>query len=152
MPRETESDAESDRERPREPERIRESAESDAERHGERHPETRREPDRDRERPSEMPRDGELVFHRPNGQPWNPSTVRVELSKLCGITGVPEVTPNELRHSCASLLSDRGIPHVKIADLLGHSSTKMLDSVYRHRVREVVDITQSGGWASTVDG
>ncbi|MDA8316364.1 MAG: tyrosine-type recombinase/integrase, partial [Actinomycetota bacterium] len=49
------------------------------------------------------------------------------------------VTPYELRHSAASLLSDAGVPIETLADLLGHTSTQMLEAVYRHRVRKVVD-------------
>ena len=61
------------------------------------------------------------------------------LARLCKKAGIERVTPYELRHSAASLLSDAGVPIEVLADLLGHSSTQMLEQVYRHRVRKVVD-------------
>lgn len=46
------------------------------------------------------------------------------------------MSPNELsRHSAASLLYDAGMPLDQIADLLGQSSTRMLEQHYRRRVR-----------------
>ena len=38
-------------------------------------------------------------------------------------------------HTAASLLYDAGMALDEIADLLGHSSTRMLEAHYRHRVR-----------------
>ena len=37
--------------------------------------------------------------------------------------------------TAASLLYDAGMALDEIADLLGHSSTRMLEAHYRHRVR-----------------
>jgi integrase len=51
------------------------------------------------------------------------------------------VRPNELRHTTASLLSDRGVPHVRIADLLGHVDANMVTSTYRHNLHATVDAT-----------
>jgi integrase len=65
--------------------------------------------------------------------------VRRELAGICHAAGVPAVNPNELRHSAASILSDAGVPLEQIADMLGHTNTRMLDQTYRHRVRPVVD-------------
>jgi integrase len=59
------------------------------------------------------------------------ATVRAGLGK--------DWTPHELRHSCLSLLSDKGVPLEKLADLAGHSSTRMTAEVYRHRVAPSVD-------------
>jgi integrase len=79
-----------------------------------------------------------LVFPTVTGRPWDPSNARDELARICADHGLPRVLPNELRHSCASILSDRGIPLELIADLLGHTSTRMLDQTYRHRPRRAV--------------
>ena len=55
--------------------------------------------------------------------------------------GVPVILPNDLRYSCASLLSDEGMPNEMIADLLGQTSTRMVEATYTHRLRRpVVDI------------
>ena len=80
-----------------------------------------------------------LVFPTINGGPWNPVNARAELARICSDNGLPVVRPNELRHSCATVLSERGVPLERIADLLGHTSTRMLDMTYRHRPRLAVD-------------
>jgi integrase len=80
-----------------------------------------------------------LVFPGPSGGPLNPRNVRRDLATICTEHGLGVVRPNELRHSCASVLSERGVPLELIADLLGHTSTRMLDQTYRHRPRRAVD-------------
>ena len=46
--------------------------------------------------------------------------------------------PRELRHSFVSLLSDRGMSSDQISRLVGHSSTTVTETVYRHQIRPVV--------------
>ena len=53
-------------------------------------------------------------------------------------------TPNELRHSAASLLSAAGVPLEEIADVLGHTSTRMLEQHYRHQVKPSIDAHVGG--------
>ncbi|MFI0412449.1 tyrosine recombinase XerC [Actinomadura sp. 3N508] len=50
-----------------------------------------------------------------------------------------EWTPRELRHSFVSLLSDNGMPTENIARLVGHSSTRVTETVYRHELRPVLE-------------
>jgi len=47
-------------------------------------------------------------------------------------------TPQELRHSFVSLLSDNGIPLEEISRLVGHSSTAVTEAVYRKQIRPVL--------------
>jgi integrase len=84
-------------------------------------------------------RPGDLVFLSRAGTVLEPSNVRRELSRICDIAGVPRITPNELRHTCATLLNDDGVPLELIADMLGHTTTTMLQRHYRHRVRPSAD-------------
>jgi integrase len=44
--------------------------------------------------------------------------------------GVPWVTAHVFRHSAASIMAESGVPFSEIAALLGHSNTKMVESVY----------------------
>jgi integrase len=74
-----------------------------------------------------------LLFTAPDGGPLWPSTVRAELVKLCDEAGVLIIRPNELRHSAATLMAEAGLPLHRIADILGQTSTRMLDQTYRHR-------------------
>lgn len=80
-----------------------------------------------------------LVFPGATGRPWNPKNLRNELDAACARHELPRVRPHELRHSCATVLSDAGVPLELIADLLGHTDIKMLSETYRHRVRPSAD-------------
>ena len=44
--------------------------------------------------------------------------------------GTPWVTAHVFRHSTASILAESGVSMVEIAQLLGHSNTRMVESVY----------------------
>ena len=50
-----------------------------------------------------------------------------------------EWTPRELRHSFVSLLSDQRVPIEEISRLVGHSSTSVTETVYRHQLRPVIE-------------
>ncbi|MEO1057041.1 MAG: site-specific integrase [Actinomycetota bacterium] len=93
--------------------------------------------------------DPDIVFPRSLGRPSSPTTTRQQLADVCERVEITPVTPNELRHSCASLLSDEGVPNELIADLLGHTTTRMVDQTYRHRLRPVVDVAASAQWAQS---
>lgn len=92
--------------------------------------------------------DDRLVFASVRGSVLNPANVRRHLDECCHSAGIRRTAPNELRHSCASLLSDSGVSNEQIADLLGHTTTRMVDSTYRHRLRPVVSIaaTTEADW------
>ncbi len=84
-----------------------------------------------------------LVFPGEDGGIWHPEAVRRRLRKLCKQAGIdPPVVPYELRHTAASMLSDAGVPIEELADFMGHTTTRMLEQVYRHRVRKVIDVAK----------
>ena len=104
--------------------------------------------------------DDQLVFASPTGRPLDPKATRNQLAAICSAHDIYVMAidadeeprpprPNELRHSCASLLADEGVPNEQIADLLGHTTTRMVDSTYRHRLRPVVDVAARARWATT---
>jgi integrase len=90
--------------------------------------------------------DDRLVFASTTGSVLDPTKRGEHLDVVCARAGVPRVMPNELRHSCASLLADEGVPNEAIADLLGHTTTRMVDQTYRHRLRPVVDVATRATW------
>lgn len=83
--------------------------------------------------------DLDLVFATSIGTPINPSNLRRDVAELAQNAGIGRWTPKELRHSAGSLLSAAGVPLERIADLLGHVDTRMLERVYRHPVTKTVD-------------
>jgi hypothetical protein len=88
--------------------------------------------------------DDRLVFASERGTVLDPANVRRMLKTICRGAELPEINPNELRHSAASLMNDAGTPLELIADVLGHSSTAMLDRHYRHRLRPSAERLSDG--------
>jgi integrase len=80
-----------------------------------------------------------LIFTTPLGTPLHPVNLRRHLDKLTDAAGIGHWSPVELRHSAASLMSAAGVPLEVIADVLGHTSTGMLEKHYRHRTRPIID-------------
>lgn len=95
---------------------------------------------------SEVWRDDRLMFATGDGGPLDASKMRKQLASICKRAEVTVVTPNELRHSCASLLADQGVPHERIAELLGHTTTRMVDTTYRHRLRPTISVARDADW------
>jgi integrase len=80
-----------------------------------------------------------LVFASAVGTPLLAGNVRRafrSLTKRAGLQG--QWTPRELRTSFVSLLSETGIAIEEISHLVGHSSTVVTETVYRHELRPVI--------------
>ncbi|MBX6767740.1 MAG: hypothetical protein IRY90_11410 [Actinomadura rubrobrunea] len=43
--------------------------------------------------------------------------------------------PHELHHTFVSLMSDHGVPVEKFSVLVGHKTTRVTETVYRHQIR-----------------
>ena len=56
-----------------------------------------------------------------------------DLTSAAGLGGA--WTPRELRHSVVSILSAHNVRLEDISDLVGHSSTSVTETVYRHEIR-----------------
>ena len=56
--------------------------------------------------------------------------VRRELDRYADNARVPGFTPNDLRRTFGSWLKQAGVDSKAVADLMGHSSTRMVDLVY----------------------
>ena len=64
---------------------------------------------------------------------------RSELRTICRRAGIGEEwTPRELRHTFVSLLSDNGMAIEGISRLMGHSSSNVTETIYRHQIRPVI--------------
>jgi integrase len=80
-----------------------------------------------------------LVFPTGLGTLLDPANLRRGLRYVTERAGLGRWHPHELRHSAASLLSAAGVPLEEVADVLGHTSTRVTSSVYRHRTTPVVE-------------
>lgn len=81
------------------------------------------------------------VFGTRSGGLQQPSNLRRDVKRLVADAGIPgSWTPYEIfRHTGLSILSAMGVQDGDLIDLAGHVDEKMLHSVYRHQVTEVVD-------------
>lgn len=95
-----------------------------------------------------------LVFTTKLGGPLDPGNVRRSFRAICKTAGIGETwTPRELRTSFVSLMSNRGISTEEIARLVGHSSTRTTEVIYRKELRPVIttgaeamdDLLRGGG-------
>jgi integrase len=85
------------------------------------------------------PEPGELVFCTSAGQPLDAANVRRSFRAVCKTAGIgADWTPRELRHTFVSLMSDSDVAVEEIARLVGHASSKVTESVYRHQLRPVM--------------
>ena len=84
-------------------------------------------------RPGEMG----LVFVRPDGRPYHGSKLTTLLYPVLDRLGLPRVHIHDLRHSAATILYGAGVPLEAIADMLGHSTVRVTQDLYRHRVEHV---------------
>jgi integrase len=84
----------------------------------------------------ELWQEHDLVFCREDGTPLDRWHVRKEFAKITKAARLgPEWTPRELRHSFVSILSAHDVRLEDISDLVGHSSTSVTETVYRHEIR-----------------
>ena len=80
-----------------------------------------------------------LVFASQVGTPLDASHVRRSFRTITRRAGLgTNWTPRELRHSFVSILSDNGVSIETIADLAGHASTSVTQTVYRHQLKPVI--------------
>lgn len=74
------------------------------------------------------------VFSDELGRPLIPEYVTKAFVRAVRRAGLPKIRLHDLRHSYATLLLDEGVPLKVVADRLGHSTTRVTEDLYQHRV------------------
>jgi integrase len=72
------------------------------------------------------------LFRNGDGNPWTPNAIRCRFRRLRERTGLGKVVAYTFRHSFATDALERGVPIASVAELLGHSDTKMVSGHYSH--------------------
>jgi integrase len=106
----------------------------------------------ERERAGSKWEDHDLVFCSSAGKPLDAGNIRRKLKVVTASAGLgKDWTPRELRHTFVSLLSESGVPVEEIARLVGHTSSRTTETVYRKELRptitagaEVLDVRFAG--------
>jgi integrase len=91
----------------------------------------------ERETAGERWTDTGAVFTTRRGTLIEPRNMNRHLDTLCQRAGVPRIRFHDLRHSCATLLYDQGVPIENIQDVLGHSSPTVTKTIYVEATRRV---------------
>lgn len=77
--------------------------------------------------------DGDLVFPKPDGCPWNPDNFGKSFAGLVAkAPGVPKVRFHDLRHTSATILLGQGVATKVVSERLGHSTTALTTDTYQH--------------------
>ena len=66
--------------------------------------------------------DKDYLSCRENGLPHAAASFNTALTKICQRSGIPHLTVHSLRHMYASILTEQGVPLIKVSALLGHAS------------------------------
>ena len=81
-----------------------------------------------------------LVFRSEAGTPIDAANARRLVRTIAAEAGLNHLTPYELRHSHASILSDAGAHAEALADRMGHRDSRTTLTYYRHQITPVIEV------------
>lgn len=85
----------------------------------------------------------DYVFTWEDGTPYDPNYISGLFSKATKEFGRPEITLHKLRHSCASMLINKGWDIKKLQYWLGHKDTATTLNIYSHFYRERLNTSEN---------
>ena len=74
----------------------------------------------------------DLVFCHENGDAYTSDALNWRFSKMTRKAGIGHWHAHEGRHTAVSIMSSNGVPIQEITDTVGHKSTHVTETVYRH--------------------
>jgi hypothetical protein len=90
--------------------------------------------------------DNNLVFCHENGRMYSKDALNRRFSRMTRRAGIGHWHAHEGRHTAVSIMSSNGVPLQEISDTVGHKSTHVTETVYRH-----VTVPAIRGGASVMD-
>jgi integrase len=88
--------------------------------------------DKERQEAGEAWHDNNLVFSHENGETYTSDALNWRFSKMTRKAGIGHWHAHEGRHTAVSIMSSNGVPIQEISDTVGHKSTHVTETVYRH--------------------
>jgi integrase len=73
-----------------------------------------------------------LVFCHEDGRMYTSDALNWRFSKMTQRAGIGHWHAHEGRHTAVSIMSSNGVPLQEISDTVGHKSTQVTETVYRH--------------------
>jgi integrase len=80
----------------------------------------------------ELWQDNNLVFCHPDGCSYTRDDLNWRFAKMTRRAGIGHWHAHEGRHTAVSIMSKNGVPIQDISDTMGHKSTHVTETVYRH--------------------
>ena len=102
--------------------------------------------DREREVPGKSWQEINLVLCHENGAMYSSEGLDWRFSRMTRKAGIGHWHAHEGRHTAVSIMSKNGVPIQDISDTIGHKSTHVTETVYRH-----VIVPQIRGGATIMD-
>ena len=88
--------------------------------------------DREREAAGKSWQETNLVFCHENGSMYSSRALNWRFSRMTRKAGIGHWHAHEGRHTAVSIMSSNGVPIQEISDMVGHKSTHVTETVYRH--------------------
>jgi integrase len=88
--------------------------------------------DREREAAGKSWQETNLVFCHENGEMYTSRALNWRFSRMTRKAGIGHWHAHEGRHTAVSIMSSNGVPIQDISDTVGHKSTHVTETVYRH--------------------
>jgi integrase len=87
---------------------------------------------RERREAGEAWQPNNLVFCHANGAAYTSDALNWRFSRMTRKAGIGHWHAHEARHTAVSIMSSNGVPIQEISDTVGHKSTHVTETVYRH--------------------
>jgi integrase len=78
------------------------------------------------------------VFCREDGTPYTKDALNWQFGKITRRAGIGHGHAHESRHTAVSIMSNNGIPIQDISDAMGHKSTHVTETIYRHAIAPAI--------------
>ncbi len=72
------------------------------------------------------------MFCHPDGRQYTRDDLNWRFAKMTRRAGIGHWHSHETRHTAVSIMSKNGVPIQDISDTMGHKSTHVTETVYRH--------------------